>query len=278
MRPRGGLVGKNPAVTANAATGVFTQRDLESYRRDGVWPAGSITAPTDLANLVLWLDASDSSTLYDATSGGSTVGANGSVARWEDKSGGGRHFTQATSGVRPVRKTSVKNSKDAIEFTNDWIGGVYTYTISSIFVVWEHPTTVSGDSQPAIMGSRTSSSNKVANSTLAFVLTLPSASTAAVDPFPSSGTYRFNGSAAGANWTNFAAGLNVKTSPDRWQYTSATFTAVTGSKAIVLGADPFSTVRYMQNGHIAEVIAYSSALSASDVLAVESYLVSKWGL
>lgn len=64
----------------------------------------------------LWLDASDSATLYDATTGGSLVAANGQVARWEDKSGNGRHFTQSTAGYRPVRKTAIRNSKDVLLF------------------------------------------------------------------------------------------------------------------------------------------------------------------
>lgn len=53
--------------------------------------------------MLLWLDGSDASTLYDATSGGSLVSENGAIARWEDKSGNANHATQATSGYRPLR-------------------------------------------------------------------------------------------------------------------------------------------------------------------------------
>lgn len=72
-------------------------------------------SPADIATQI-WLDASDATTLYDATSGGSLVAADGSIARWEDKSGHERHFTQATSASRPVRKTSVQNSLDIVRF------------------------------------------------------------------------------------------------------------------------------------------------------------------
>jgi hypothetical protein len=70
------------------------------------------------ANLspAIWLDASDASTLYDSTSGGSLVAADGTIARWEDKSGNSRHFTQATSGRRPLRKTAVQNARDIVRF------------------------------------------------------------------------------------------------------------------------------------------------------------------
>jgi hypothetical protein len=64
----------------------------------------------------LWLDGADASTLYDATSGGSLVAADGAVARWEDKSGNARHLTQGTLGSRPARKTSIQNGRDVLRF------------------------------------------------------------------------------------------------------------------------------------------------------------------
>jgi hypothetical protein len=69
-----------------------------------------------LISTAVWLDASDSNTLYDATSGGSLVAADGTIARWEDKSGNGRHFTQSTSDLRPTRKTAIQNGKDVVRF------------------------------------------------------------------------------------------------------------------------------------------------------------------
>lgn len=72
-------------------------------------------SPLDLSPSI-WLDASDASTLYDATTGGSLVEADGSIARWEDKSGNGLHMTQATSTARPLRRASFL-SRGGIEFT-----------------------------------------------------------------------------------------------------------------------------------------------------------------
>jgi hypothetical protein len=45
----------------------------------------------------LWLDASDTSTLFDVS--GNVVAPDGAIARWEDKSGNGRH------AVKKIRKT-----------------------------------------------------------------------------------------------------------------------------------------------------------------------------
>ena len=59
---------------------------------------------------------------------------------------------------------------------------------------------------------------------------------------------------------------------------SAAFSPNAGAKNFVLGADPYSATRLTQNGHVGEVLFYSTQLSASEVLRVERYLVAKWGL
>ena len=273
----GGFIGRRVVPTLTSSSGVWSVTEAEAAVRDSLWPP-SPSPPSELSGLQLWLDGSDSATMFDATSGGSAVEVDAAVARWEDKSGNARHFTQATSGVRPLRRSSVKNSLGAVEFTNDWMAGTYTYTVGSMFVVWSHPTTVTGDSSPGIVSMRTSSATKTGNSSLAYSLLAASASNVATDPSPGTATYRLNGSTPTGSFTSFSVGVAVRTSPDRWQYTSATFAANAGSKAMVVGADTFSAVRLMQNGHIGEVIAYSAALTARQVVAVEGYLTRKWGL
>lgn len=63
----------------------------------------------------LALDAGRPS-MYDATSGGSLVSADGAIARWEDQSGNGNHLTQATSSYRPALKVSEANGYGAASF------------------------------------------------------------------------------------------------------------------------------------------------------------------
>jgi hypothetical protein len=115
-------------------------------------PANTTTA--------LWLDAADASTLYDATSGGSLVAANGAVARWEDKSGNARHFTQSNSGARPLRKVSAQNGNDIVEFdgTADYLyRGTSPISLNSFtaFSVVKFRTTTNSN-RFAILGRRNS--------------------------------------------------------------------------------------------------------------------------
>jgi hypothetical protein len=80
---------------------------INSHNFGGSWTPAQIST-------YLWGRAADASTLYDATSGGSLVAADGTVARFQDKSGNNRHFTQGTSGSRPTRKTGIQNGLDVL--------------------------------------------------------------------------------------------------------------------------------------------------------------------
>jgi hypothetical protein len=89
------------------------------------WPATASApwVPSDLTGLQCWLDASDSTTLFDAATGGSLPGNNGAVGRWEDKSGNAYHADDAVDNTnakittaRPTRVTAEQNGRDALAF------------------------------------------------------------------------------------------------------------------------------------------------------------------
>jgi hypothetical protein len=82
---------------------------VNAHNFSGTWTPAQIST-------YQWVRAADSSTLFDATSGGSAVAADGGVARFEDKSGNGRHYTQSTSADRPLRKTGIQNGRDVLRF------------------------------------------------------------------------------------------------------------------------------------------------------------------
>lgn len=84
---------------------------------------GPSAIPESIAGLQLWLDAADSSTLYQ-TSGGSIASVDGDpVGEWLDKSGNARHANQASGTNKPALKTGIKNGNNAIRFdgTNDFM-------------------------------------------------------------------------------------------------------------------------------------------------------------
>ena len=79
--------------------------------------------PREIQGCALALDASIPSSLYDATSGGSQVAADGAIARWEDQSGSGAHVTHATGANRPQRKLAIQGGGDVVRFdgANDFL-------------------------------------------------------------------------------------------------------------------------------------------------------------
>lgn len=105
--------------------------------------------PKSLPNLVVWLDANDPNTLFDATTGGNAVTNGGQVARWEDKSTNGWHFTQSTSANRPVRDVAEKNGRDTVFFnptgntkflTGTTNAVLLTNSASTIYIVLSYAT------------------------------------------------------------------------------------------------------------------------------------------
>jgi hypothetical protein len=307
-RGRGGYIGFNrvPAAAAinSAASGVWSLREAEALKRAGTWP---VVAPGNVGSgLQLWLDASDSATLFDATSGGSLVAADGGVARWEDKSGNGRHMTQGTAGSRPARKTAIQGGRDVLRFdgSNDFMSvasstATFTFlhaTDSTIFLVLDQnksgyaPLISTFDTGTANVGMQLDTGNGSGTA--------------------DNVTHRVNRGVSGSNVVFqttgnafLGAGFNVisvvtqpanataanRSSIRRNGGTAATGNAATGAPSSASSQYNLSlaTDNYLGVGSgdatfssmdIAELIIYNSALSDTDRAAVETYLLAKWGI
>lgn len=223
-------------------------------------------SPLSLAPL-LWLDGSDASTLFDATAGGSLVAANGAIARWEDKSGNGRHATNATAGMRPLRKVAVRNGRDAVLFDNSDDGLLTAYSLARPHTFFLVSSQITGGGSTRLLTS--SDQNRV------------------VSPNRTAGNSVYNGT------TNYAAAW---AGANEWVITTFSQTsaplarlfkngtaltlvspAVTNDWGLVqLGSG--GTFPEPGDGHVAELLVFPSELSVPNQQAVESYLASKWGI
>jgi len=235
--------------------------------------------PVGLAGCLAWHDASDASTLYDATVGGSLVVADGTVARWEDKSGGARHLLQATAANRPLRKTVIQNGYDCLLFdgTNDVL------TTSANF-----PETGNAEFSAFIVSKKlTASSGYLYGWGQAFT-------TLGAYGVYDDGTFRTY-AFAGANsyfieqigTVSFhlhsflkSAGAISTTSTARKDKVN---TATSGHDANTpnIASQPLSVGRWANypdsyHGHVAELVVYDSKLSDTDRNTVEDYLFNKW--
>jgi len=105
----------NEFIVYNRALSTKERQQVEGY----LGKKWGITVPSSPAftGLSLWLDASDTTTLFQDTAGTTAVTADGqSVACWKDKSGNAYSFTQATSGNRPTFKTAALNGGNILRW------------------------------------------------------------------------------------------------------------------------------------------------------------------
>lgn len=74
-------------------------------------------SPLDISGLALWLDANDSTTLFQDSAGTTPAVANSDpIGLWKDKSGNARNFSQATTSLKPGLLLNAQNGKPGILF------------------------------------------------------------------------------------------------------------------------------------------------------------------
>ncbi len=233
----------------------------------------------------LWLDAADSSTLFDATVGGNLVADGGAVARWEDKSGNGRHATQSTLASRPLRAVGAQNTRDVLRFdgTNDTMTCPVLPTSAtdfSVVIVGRHAAkTWTGNS----------------NTELQAYIEMPHLTTRGwvFQTRPDQGTNRFQFSAnptSGSigiirdvlpNQYNVLVGTRIQNGADSFsvngvnQTNSNTTAWVFQNSPLNIGS--WNSNRFLQ-GDILEIMIFSYVLSTAQRQSIERYLANKWGL
>jgi hypothetical protein len=290
----------SPTITTSGSYTVYTFTGSGSFR------ISTTFTPQAIAGLQLWLDASDASTLYDATTGGSLVAADGAIARWEDKSGNARHMTQGTSGSRPTRKTTIKNSLDVLRFdgSNDFMSvasSTATFkflhsTNSTIFFVLDSnesgfaPFLSTYDTASVNVGISLETNNgsgtadKVQHRVARGVGDTGAAGQITGNAFlgssfnvisvvtqPADATAA-NRSSIRRNGGTAATGNTNTDAPSSANSTYNLSLATDNYLGVGGGNASYSSM------DIAEIIIYNSALSNTDRALVESYLMSKWGI
>lgn len=243
-------------------------------------------APSDVANLTGWWDASDASTLYNATTGGSLVAADGQIQRWQDKSGNGRHFIKDYY-PGPTRKTSVRNSRDVVRFdgtenflaSNGWtmgsLGSSSGFTVVAALNAEAISTNASSPYSNVVLLSDNwgvfacfyfKSAGTVGvglfDGTEREVSTAYTANTWAVVSFVYTGSeiqIRLNGASLDSEAVSASSWLNSNT-----------------AYAVHLGE--MAGFNNFFDGDLGELVTYNAGLSAGDRESVETYLMDKWAI
>lgn len=244
------------------------------------------TNPIPALSPALWLDASDAATLYDATTGGGPVAPDGTIARWEDKSGNGRHILQATSAARATRKTAIKNGLDVARTTSATLlsiancpilSGKTDYTTFSVF------SAASISNQPIIWW------NGKAIGTDEFFELGDGGTTRYYFGRVFGGQYWFfgTGSAAIAAGSFYVMAIRRLPVTLGALYHNGNPQTPSGGSLIATATMP-SDASYKIGGYpnagrelsgdLCEHVVFNTAISDSDVIAVNRYLGSKWAI
>ena len=222
---------------------------------------------------ILWLDASDPTTLFSDPAGTTLATVSGTVGYWRDKSSSGFNCTQTTLSYRPTYVAAAKNGRSILSFnglTNFLNMPQFTAVPLTIFFVAQGtvflPNTFFlslGNAGSTVMMRMLNSpeyygvdgtSSLLISTTNADInwhlWTLTISSTTV--------TFYFDGVIVGtSSWSNGSA------------YTFATNTIASWNQQV---GGKATTLR------IPEILFYSAVLGTTQQRQVESYLTEKWGL
>lgn len=223
-------------------------------------------APTDIAGLVGWWDASDASTI---------TASSGAVSQWDDKSASGLDVTQATGSNQPSTGINTQNGLNVISF-----GSGDLLRVTPV-------TAICGSAFTIFFVFRKTGAN---NSFEAAPITMTAGN--AARPIDAWGANRYITTTAAVNSTDIRA--TTLWSQISWtgvSGASSTFTERKDGAFVASGNRPNSLSTTGQiitmasrgdgvtklTGDVAEIVVYDVELTGTDLTDVEAYLATKWG-
>ena len=221
-----------------------------------------------LITTALWLDAADASTI--------TLNAS-TVSGWNDKSGNGRHFAQATSANQPVYTTSALNGKNVVTFvsTDSLTRAVIPFNDlgnNSLYLV-SNRTESSPSLNVAVLLSRAANRTRVilANSTFNRWGTY----TTGEFPSPSGtidATYKISELIADQTANTY---LFYQNGTSQGSAGAVNVNSVFSDNNCYIGNDQYGS---SFPGNIAEIVFCDEKNTDADRQKLEGYLAHKWGL
>jgi hypothetical protein len=239
---------------------------------------------------ILWLDASDTSTITES---------GGAVSQWNDKSGNGYNVTQATGTDQPTTGTRTQNGLNVLDFdgSNDQLrsGNVVTQITTSKaltqFVVVKSDRT--NAASEGIVGAQRSGNFDYQSGwlqerrTTFLALSIGVGASGGVSSYNAA---RFSDSStspmiyvlqisagAGSKSAHVNATAKTLTTFDGTMATSSFLSSGSGNHTINIGNRGTITNNAF-DGWIGEVLLYDSSLSDADRESVTDYLIDKWGI
>ena len=259
--------------------------NLQNYRT-GTAPANApVSSPLDIPDCSLWLDASDSSTLFSDNAG--TTLATTVVRMWSDKSTAAQNVK--TTGTGPLLTANLQGGKPGLFF--DAVGASLISTASrstpvpcTILAVVKNLATTSAFGGVvcygnAVNGGGNGGQGIFANGTTEYITdgsgvgaSNSSDTSSAISALPKIITSQYTG----ANTTAGSKMFNNNVLEEL--YTGAGLETLTSVCVEVGGRTGSSQPTRLFRGNIHEVITYDRAITEPERCSVERYLSEKWGI
>ena len=215
--------------------------------------------PLSLSPLA-WYDASDITTITES---------GGAVSQWDDKSGNNRNLTQGTSALQPVTNSATRNNKNVLVFNDNRLESIsFTQTQPITIFAMCNLTTLDTDNRQVVGNDE--STPGVHSPTIYTIIS----------------TWRiFAGSdfnslvTRDSQWHCFSALFNGSSSvfriDSRLSFLGNAGTRGYGNQRILVGG---SNATAFWRGNVAELIFVPYLVPINQMIDVERYLISKWGL
>jgi len=240
--------------------------------------------PRQIAGLGLWLDASDPSTITIATG----------VSQWNDKSGNGRNFAQATGGNQPAQISAGQNGMNTIraDGVNDVLAvtsgtdlfqnlsGASIYTVRRFVTL---PATnkafffASVNGNASVTRAGMGGGNPTANRPSIFGRRLDADSNQIVQAAVDAST-AFQLHSAEFDWGNSDAYNYVAGAVDGSSTSFQTSGNTSNTSSLVIELFAVATGSNFMNAELAEVVCAQRLHSTVERQQYEGYLSHKWGL
>lgn len=206
--------------------------------------------------------------------GDSLSGSDGdNIAAWNDVSGNGRNFTQATEADKPNLEVAELNGLNVVRFTGastEYLVGpnlTGIATSASLFYVTRAVANDSGTVGPGHFGSHTTNNHYTFTDTNLYNGDLATVRKTVGNPTPSVASWNILSIASAANdWKCRLGGTQI--------FTTATNTVGLSNPA-TLGSN--NSLNAVFDGYIAEVVLMNG-IDTTNRDKVEGYLAHKWGI
>ena len=256
---------------------LFTEFTLDGAVIPFFFPAPAPTfAPTLLADLWAWYDASDISSLYQDSGRTTPVVTDGDpVGAASDKSGNARHMLQAgASTLKPTYTTNVQNGLPSFSFDGgDYLDTVATVNSFPLTIVGVARTSATIGTTRGLVSSRNSTTFGTrqyiqSTNTLIAQIDTPTKTIVSAASVAADTTFLF---ASRFGTTLISQTLNATTEDD-------THAAAATANIVSLGRLNVNSTASLANGHLLEVVIYNRALTADELTQVQTYLNTKWAV